>query len=199
MELGLLDKMKILFQLLFSSFMSIEIVIFFLLLFLLLVVNIKVKNKIMSILLTVLFVVSIIVFVYCFSSYALTSIDFIIMKIMDYYYFPSTMIYFFLFLLMVGVCIFTIFSKKLGLLKKVFNYFSCTSFFLLFSMFVMFIVDRGFDMADTVTLYQNRQILSVVQVSNLIVLFWLVVSLFYHLYSFFKKKFDDKKEKVETI
>ena len=44
MELGILEKMKIIFDLLFSSFMFLEILLFFRLLFILLVVNIKVKN-----------------------------------------------------------------------------------------------------------------------------------------------------------
>lgn len=197
MELGLFEKMKIIFQLLFSSFMSIEVVIFFLLLFILLVLNIKIKNKVIPIILSVLLVLSLIVFVFCFSSYTLTCIDSFIMKVMDYYYFPSTVVYFFLFIFMIGICIFTTFSKKLKLIKKVFNYFCSIGFFLLFSMFVILVVVEKIDMADTIALYQNNQILSVVQISNLIVLFWFIVSFFYHLYSFFKRKFDNKK--VETI
>ena len=52
MDLGLFDKMKIIFDLLFSSFMSIEIFLFFLLLFVLVIVNIKVKNRLVPIILT---------------------------------------------------------------------------------------------------------------------------------------------------
>lgn len=193
MDLGLFDKMKIIFQLLFSSFMSIEIVLFFLLLFLLLVFNVKIKNKLVPIILSIFFVIGIIVFCFVFSSYAITCLDSFIMKIMDYYYFPSTIVYFFIFLFMVSVCFITMFSKKMKPMKKVFNYCCSIIVFLLFSMFIVLAVYSKIDFADTVALYQNNQVLTLVQVSNLIVLFWFVVSCFYYLYLFFKKKFDEKK------
>lgn len=193
MDLGLFDKMKIIFQLLFSSFMSIEIVLFFLLLFLLLVFNVKIKNKLVPIILSIFLVIGIIVFCFVFSSYAITCLDSFIMKIMDYYYFPSTIVYFFIFLFMVSVCFITMFSKKMRPMKKVFNYCCSIIVFLLFSMFIVLAVYSKIDFADTVALYQNNQVLTLVQVSNLIVLFWFVVSCFYYLYLFFKKKFDEKK------
>ena len=193
MDLGLFDKMKIIFQLLFSSFMSIEIVLFFLLLFLLLVFNVKIKNKLVPIILSIFLVIGIIVFCFVFSSYAITCLDSFIMKIMDYYYFPSTIVYFFIFLFMVSVCFITMFSKKMKPMKKVFNYCCSIIVFLLFSMFIVLAVYSKIDFADTVAFYQNNQILTLVQVSNLIVLFWFVVSCFYYLYLFFKKKFDEKK------
>lgn len=193
MDLGLFDKMKIIFQLLFSSFMSIEIVLFFLLLFLLLVFNVKIKNKLVPIILSIFLVIGIIVFCFVFSSYAITCLDSFIMKIMDYYYFPSTIVYFFIFLFMVSVCFITMFSKKMKPMKKVFNYCCSIIVFLLFSMFIVLAVYSKIDFTDTVALYQNNQVLTLVQVSNLIVLFWFVVSCFYYLYLFFKKKFDEKK------
>ena len=193
MDLGLFDKMKIIFQLLFSSFISIEIVLFFLLLFLLLVFNVKIKNKLVPIILSIFLVIGIIGFCFVFSSYAITCLDSFIMKIMDYYYFPSTIVYFFIFLFMVSVCFITMFSKKMKPMKKVFNYCCSIIVFLLFSMFIVLAVYSKIDFADTVALYQNNQILTLVQVSNLIVLFWFVVSCFYYLYLFFKKKFDEKK------
>ena len=193
MDLGLFDKMKIIFQLLFSSFISIEIVLFFLLLFLLLVFNVKIKNKLVPIILSIFLVIGIIVFCFVFSSYAITCLDSFIMKIMDYYYFPSIIVYFFIFLFIVSVCFITMFSKKMKPMKKVFNYCCSIIVFLLFSMFIVLAVYSKIDFADTVALYQNNQILTLVQVSNLIVLFWFVVSCFYYLYLFFKKKFDEKK------
>ena len=164
-----------------------------LLLFLLLVFNVKIKNKLVPIILSIFLVIGIIVFCFVFSSYAITCLDSFIMKIMDYYYFPSTIVYFFIFLFMVSVCFITMFSKKMKPMKKVFNYCCSIIVFLLFSMFIVLAVYSKIDFADTVALYQNNQILTLVQVSNLIVLFWFVVSCFYYLYLFFKKKFDEKK------
>lgn len=196
MELSLFEKMKMIFELLFSSFMFLELFILFLLLFLLGVVNIKANNKILPIFLTAIFCVSILGFVIYHSTYVAMCIDTFIMKVMDYYYFPSTVVFFFLFFIAVLIFIYTLFSKKLLLWKKIFNYGIMSIIFLFFSMFVGSANLNHVDLADTVSLYQHDQILSIVQLSNLVFLCWIVVSFFYHLYLFFRRKFD--KEKVES-
>ena len=40
------------------------------------------------------------------------------------------------------------------------------------------------------TLYQNDTILSIVQVSNFIFVLWILITAFYYLYKYFKKKYD---------
>lgn len=190
MEIGLLEKMKIVFEVLFSSFMSIEIFLFFLLLFLLVLFNIKIKNKIIPFILTGFLLILIVFFCFYFSSYALICIDTFIMKLMDYYYFPSTVVFFFLFLFMVGVFIFTMFRKKLSMFSKILNYGCSILVFLFFAMFVSLAIVGGIDLSDTVALYENKQILTVVQVSNFIILFWILITFFYQLYLFFKRKYD---------
>lgn len=197
MELDLFIKMKIIFKLLFSSFMSIELVLFFFLLLLLLLVNIKIKNKITSVLISFAFITSVCAFFFFFSSYTIHCFDSFITQVMNYYYFPSTVVYFFIFLFMLFVCIVTIWNKRIGVVKRVFNYCCSMITVLLFSMFIILTVQGNIDMADTISLYKSSQILSIVQVSNLVVLFWVVVSFFYHLYCFFHKKFD--QEKVEIV
>lgn len=194
MELSLFEKMKMIFELLFSSFMFLELFLLFLLLFLLGVVNIKANNKILPIFLTVIFGVSILGFVIYHSTYVAMCIDTFIMKVMDYYYFPSTVVFFFLFFIAVLIFIYTLFSKKLLLWKKIFNYGIMSIIFLFFSMFVGSANLNHVDLADTVSLYQHDQVLSIVQLSNLVFLCWIVVSFFYHLYLFFRRKFDKKVE-----
>ena len=194
MELSLFEKMKMIFELLFSSFMFLELFLLFLLLFLLGVVNIKANNKILPIFLTVIFGISILGFVIYHSTYVAMCIDTFIMKVMDYYYFPSTVVFFFLFFIAVLIFIYTLFSKKLLLWKKIFNYGIMSIIFLFFSMFVGSANLNHVDLADTVSLYQHDQVLSIVQLSNLVFLCWIVVSFFYHLYLFFRRKFDKKVE-----
>ena len=193
MELSLFDKMKIIVELLFSSFMFIELFLLFLLLFLLVIINMKAKTKALPVFLTVIFIFSILGFIIYHFSYVSMCVDTLIMKIMDYYYFPSTVVFFFLFVFAVLIFIYTLFSKKLLLWKKIVNYGIMTIIFLFFSVFVGSAGLNHIDLADTVSLYQNNQILSIVQVSNLIFLCWLVITSFYHLYMFFKRKFDNEK------
>lgn len=193
MELGILEKMKIIFDLLFSSFMFLEILLFFLLLFILLVVNIKVKNRIIPVVISVLVFVGIVVFGVLFSPYVFSCIDSFLLKAMEYYYFPSTVIFFFIFLIAVLDFIYTMFSKKLKSFKKIVNYLYVVGTFFFFIVFIGLATINNIDLGDVVTLYQNKQILSVVQVSNLLFLVWGIVSVFYYLFIFFQKKFDKKE------
>ena len=50
----------------------------------------------------------------------------------------------------------------------------------------------GIDLANTVELYKNEVVLSLVQISNLILVVWIIFTLFYKLYIFFKRKYDKK-------
>lgn len=192
MDIGLLEKMKIIFESLFSSFMFIEIFLFFLLLFIISIINIKIKNRIIPILFTVLFIALVFTFGIYFSSYVLVCIDTFIMKLMDYYYFPSTVVFFFIFLIFLGVFIYTLFSKRLHKFKKIFNYFFSILSFLFFVMFITFSLIYEIDLADTISLYRVQQILAIVQVSNLLFLVWCIITFFYYLYLFFERKFNHK-------
>lgn len=190
MDLGLFDKMKIIFQLLFSSFMSIEIVLFFLLLFLLLVFNVKIKNKLVPIILSIFLVIGIIVFCFVFSSYAITCLDSFIMKIMDYYYFPSTIVYFFIIIFVTGLILYTLFNKNMTEFKKTLNYLFFSVLYFFFMSFVALAAYDNVDLVDITKLYQNEVILSLVQISNFILLVWLIFTGFYYLYRYFRKRFD---------
>lgn len=193
MELSVVSKMKIIFNLLFSSFMFLEIFLFFLLLSILVIVNTKAKNLIVSILVLFLLVGGTLTFCIYFSTYFFTCIDSLLIKIMDYYYFPSTIIFFFIFLIMVIDFIYTLFNKKMNLLKKVIN-FICSSFIcLFFSIFTSLAIINKIDLSDMLTLYQNKEILAVVQISNLIFLLWIIISFFYYLFFFFKKILSKKE------
>lgn len=195
--MSLLEKMKTIIGAMFSSFLSIEVLLFCFLLFLLLIINIKVKNKIVPI--GILLVISGLVglFFISFYSYVQTSIDSFLVNIMNYIYFPSTIVFFFIILVMVGVFIYSILSRKLSGRKKVFNYLFCLGSFYFFSLFIHFALSQGIDFADKVNLYKSDTILVLVQGSNLLFVFWFIVTVFYQLYLYFKRKFDDK-EKIES-
>ena len=48
----------------------------------------------------------------------------------------------------------------------------------------------GVDLLDKVNLYKNDTILSLIQISNFLFLVWIIFTGFYHLYKYFKKRFD---------
>ena len=48
----------------------------------------------------------------------------------------------------------------------------------------------GVDIANVSLLYQNNVILSLVQISNLVLFIWILFTGFYHLLLYYKKKYD---------
>ena len=66
-------------------------------------------------------------------------------------------------------------------------------FSILYFFFMSFIALAAYDSVDLVDiskLYQNETILSLVQISNFILILWLLFTGFYHLFRYFKKKYD---------
>ena len=89
-----------------------------------------------------------------------------------------------------GMILYTLFSKKLGMIKKIFNYFTFSLLYFFFVSFLSLCSYDMIDMMDTAKLYENNIILSIVQFSNAILLGWIIITGFYHLFLYFKKKFD---------
>ena len=181
MNLSLLEKIGVIFKYTFSSFLSIELFVLSLLVFLVLYINIKRKNQIIQLSSFVLYIGFIIGVFISYTSYVQT---------MNYIYFPSTIVYFFIMLFVTIVMIYTLLSKKIHLYKKIFNY---ATFSILYYFFVSFLSLASYDMVDLLDitkLYENDVILSIVQISNLLLVIWLIVTGFYHLYLYFKKKYD---------
>ena len=178
MNLSIAEKVGSIFQYLTSSFLAIELFLLCFLFFLFLIINLKYQNKIVHIFLTILFLVFVVLLIVYNSSYVFYCIDFLLKSIMDYIYFPSTAIYFLMY------------SKKIGKVKKTFNYSLFSLLYFFFFSFVAISYYEQLPLADPVLLYQNNMVLSIVQVSNFIFAFWLLITIFYHLYLFFRKKFD---------
>lgn len=190
MNLSLLEKIGVIIKYTFSSFLSIELFVLSLLLFLLLYLNSRKKSQLIQISAFVLYLGFIIGIFISYTSYVQTCIDSFVKKVMNYIYFPSTIVYFFIMLFVTIVMIYTLFSRKLNGKKKVFNY---SIFSILYYFFISFLSLASYDMVDLVDitkLYENDTILSIVQISNLLLVIWLLVTGFYHLYLYFKKKYD---------
>ena len=190
MNLSIVEKFGTIFHYIFSSFLSIEMFILSLLLFLILIANLKRNRLFVQMIAIGIYIGFIIGILISYTTYVSTCIDSFVKEIMNYIYFPSTIVYFFIMIFVTIMILYTLFSNKLSKFKKIFNY----SFFsILYFFFMSFIALASYDGVDLVKihiLYQNELILSLVQVSNFILLFWLIFTGFYHLYLFFKKKYD---------
>ena len=190
MNLSLIDKIETIFKYIFSSFLSIEMFIMSLLLFIILIVNLKRKNTLVQMIAIGVYIGFIIGIFVSYTTYVKTCVDSFIKGIMNYIYFPSPIVYFFIIVFVTVMILITLFSKKLTMFKKVINYLFFSILYFLFMSFIALGAYHGIDLIDTTILYQNNTILSIVQISNFLLLIWLVYTGFYQLYKHFKNKYD---------
>jgi len=190
MNLSLIEKFSVLFKYLFSSFLSIEMFILTLLLFVILVFNLRNDNRVVQMVTVGTYIGFIIGIVISYTTYVKTCIDSFVKSVMNYIYFPSTIVYFFIIVFVTVMMIYTLYNKKLSKFKKIVNFAVFSIMYFFFMSFIALATYDMVDLMDTSLLYENDVILSIVQVSNFILVIWLLFTGFYHLYLYFKKNYD---------
>jgi hypothetical protein len=190
MDLSLLDKFGVIIKYIFSSFLSIEMFIFSLLLFLILIVNLKRDNHLVQMIAIGIYIGFVLGILISYNSYVKTCVDSFVKAIMNYIYFPSTIVYFFIIIFVTGMILYTLFSKKITKFVKVINYLTFSIMYFFFMSFVALAAYDSVDLVDVSVIYQNETILSLVQISNFILVLWIIFTLFYKLFIYFKKKYD---------
>ena len=190
MRFNWIEKFVLVFRYMFSSFLSLEMFLFSFLFLAILIVNVKRKNRYVDVLSICIFLGFVLGIILSNYDYVRLCINSLVKRIMNYIYFPSTLAYFFIIIVVTLLLVYTIFSEKMTTFKKIFNYiFFCLSYFF-FMSFVVVSAYQGIDLSDVVHIYQNDTILAIVQVSNFILLIWGVYTIFYHLFCYFRNKFD---------
>lgn len=190
MNLSLIEKLGVIFKYTFSSFLSIEMFIFSLLLFCILVYSVKVNNHFIQMISIGIYIGFIIGIIISYTSYVQTSFNSFTKAILNYIYFPSTVVYFFIIVFVTILILYTLFSKNITNIKKIFNYLFFSIMYFFFMTFMALSAFDGVDLMEITELYKNDTILSIVQISNLLLVIWLIVTGFYYLYRYFKKRFD---------
>lgn len=190
MNLSLIEKLGVIFKYTFSSFLSIEMFIFSLLLFCILVYSVKVNNHFIQMISIGIYIGFVIGIIISYTSYVQTSFNSFTKAILNYIYFPSTVVYFFIIVFVTILILYTLFSKNITNIKKIFNYLFFSIMYFFFMTFMALSAFDGVDLMEITELYKNDTILSIVQISNLLLVIWLVVTGFYYLYRYFKKRFD---------
>ena len=190
MNLSVFGKISVIFRYLFSSFLSIEMFLISLLLLIILIYNLKRDNRLVQIVALGIYLGFIIGIFISYTTYVQSSINSFVKEIMNYIYFPSTIIYFFIIVFVTVMMLYTLFSKKMTTFKKIVNFSIFSLLYFFFMSFLTLSAYNGYDLVDMFSLYENDVILSLVQVSNFILFIWLLYTGFYHLYLFYKRKFD---------
>jgi len=190
MNLSLVEKLMTIFKYIFSSFLSIEMFILSLLLFFILIFNLQKNNHLAQMIAIGIYIGFVGGILISYNTYVKTCIDSFVKAIMNYIYFPSTIVYFFIIIFVTFLILFTLFSKKMTKFKKIINYSFFSILYFFFMSFIALAAYDAVDLVDITTLYKNEVILSLVQVSNFILVIWLLFTIFYHLYKYFKVKYD---------
>lgn len=190
MNLSLFEKIGIIFKYIFSSFLSIEMFISSLLLFCILLFNLKRKNQMVQTIAIVVYIGFLIGVMISYSTYVQSCIDAFIKSFLNYVYFPSTVVYFFIIVFVTVMLLVTVFSEKMSVVEKMVNYLIFSVLYFFFMAFIVLSASLEVDLLNVVDLYKNETILSFVQVSNLILVLWFIYTFFYKLYFYYKKKYD---------
>ncbi len=190
MNLSLIEKLGVIFRYIFSSFLSIEMFILSLLLFIILVINLKRNNPIIQMVAIGIYIGFVLGILISYTTYVKSCVDSFVKAVMNYVYFPSTIAYFFIIIFVTVMILWTLFRKDLSFFKKVVNYLFFSILYFFFMSFVALAAYDGVDLLDLSSLYQNNTILSLVQISNFILVIWILYTGFYWLFQFFKKKYD---------
>ena len=130
MDLSLLDKILVIFKYMFSSFPNIIVFIIGLVLFSLMIINLKLKNKTISMILLGIYLGTLFGVILSHFDYVEFAVREAIKLIMNYIYFPSPVVYFFIVVFMIINNVYTLF-KDMGIFKKIFNYICSFIIFLL--------------------------------------------------------------------
>lgn len=190
MNLSILDKVSLTFQYFTSSFLGIELGFIILLCFLFLLFNIKRKNKIVKVAVPA-FLVSILLFISGgFHSYTKECIDHFIKLFMQQYYFPSMSLYYISIVVVTVLFIYTILKDDMLKIKRITNYVFFSIIYLFFLGVMSYVIREGISLTLDASIYADSYILAFIQMSNFILLFWILFTFFYYLYGYLKKKFD---------
>lgn len=190
MYLSIIDKIILVMKYFLSSFLGIEMFIASLIIFLFLIFNLKYDNSIVKIGISILLVAIMLFISGGFHTYAKDSINSFIKLIMNYYYFPSLALYYIIALISIVILICTLINDKISNIKRCINYIFLSLFFMFFIGLISYLIKNKIRLVLDYSLYQDDLILSFVQISNFIFLIWIIITIFWYLYRYFKRKFD---------
>ena len=189
-DLSFIDKLKIVFKYFFSSFMSIELIIIVLCLFAFLFLNLKRNKNTVNIFVPIIILLFIAFMAMGFHEYTTAAVEEIIKLIMHYYYFPSMSFYFVIIIFTTIYLIYSVYTEKMSMKKKIFNYIVSFILFVFFVGLFSYIISNGIELSVDYSIYKDKYILSFIQISNLIFLLWIIILMILKLYNYFKKKYD---------
>lgn len=168
MDLNIIDKITLFFNLNFNSFLAIEELLIFILILSFLIINLKYKNNKVKIFIPflLLFIVSLAMFLY--GSSILYVLEEIVKGIIYAIYFPNIIFYIITVIISFSIMIYTILSNKLTNKEKIINYLLCSIHLYLFILFITNCLDLNVSLVRTSKIYKHDELYVLVQSCQLV-------------------------------
>lgn len=194
-QLTFIDKINVLFKMLFSSPVIIGIFAFSMILMILLFFYSKLNKKIMKFIFIILYVSIIGFAVVKYGKYFLTSIDSFVTLFMANIYFPIIPVYVIIMLISFIIMIVTLSSKNKHRIVKIINTVFFTFIQMLFALFVYVVESNKIDISTNTNLYSNEQTMTLLELGMGLFVVWMIILIII----FYLKKADVifKSKKVE--
>lgn len=168
MDLNIIDKITLFFNLNFNSFLAIEELLIFILILSFLIINLKYKNNKVKIFIPflLLFIVSLAMFLY--GSSILYVLEEIVKGIIYAIYFPNIIFYIITVIISFSIMIYTILSNKLTNKEKIVNYLLCGIHLYLFILFITNCLDLNVSLVRPSKIYKHDELYVLVQSCQLV-------------------------------
>lgn len=176
-QLTFVEKIKVLFELLFSSPIIIGIFAFSMALMILLFFYSRINKKIIKYVFILIYVGLIGFTVFKYGNYFLTSIDSFLTLFMANIYFPIIPVYIVIMLISFIIMIITLSSKKKSRVVKVINTVFFTFIQMLFALFIYIVESNNIDLSSNTGLYTNEQTMTLLELGMGLFVIWMVLLL----------------------
>lgn len=190
MDLNIIDKITLFFNLNFNSFLAIEELLIFILILSFLIINLKYKNNKVKIFIPflLLFIVSLAMFLY--GSSILYVLEEIVKGIIYAIYFPNIIFYIITVIISFSIMIYTILSNKLTNKEKIVNYLLCAIHLYLFILFITNCLDLNVSLVRSSKIYKHDELYVLVQSCQLV----FVVNIIYQSVKMLVRKLKNKSK-----
>lgn len=190
MDLNIIDKITLFFNLNFNSFLAIEELLIFILILSFLIINLKYKNNKVKIFIPflLLFIVSLAMFLY--GSSILYVLEEIVKGIIYAIYFPNIIFYIITVIISFSIMIYTILSNKLTNKEKIINYLLCGIHLYLFILFITNCLDLNVSLVRPSKIYKHDELYVLVQSCQLV----FVVNIIYQSVKLLVRKLKNKSK-----
>lgn len=190
MDLNIIDKITLFFNLNFNSFLAIEELLIFILILSFLIINLKYKNNKVKIFIPflLLFIVSLAMFLY--GSSILYVLEEIVKGIIYAIYFPNIIFYIITVIISFSIMIYTILANKLTNKEKIINYLLCGIHLYLFILFITNCLDLNVSLVRPSRIYKHDELYVLVQSCQLV----FVVNIIYQSVKMLVRKLKNKSK-----